>query len=146
MAIVAALLVALVAGACAQTPRPAGHGDTDPLAPELRARVAAFIDSGGGPTTAQTVSDRTDLLRHWGNAWALTGHTLPVDLTLAIHQTVLPAIESRPGQSPYLAQLVADGKLGFKSGEGFRRWTPEQQAELRAKVLQHLKKAREDDA
>src|SRR5467141_2993431 len=68
------------------------------------------------------------------------------DLTLAIHKTVLPAIESRPGPSPYLEKLVADGKLGFKSGEGFRAWTPEQQAALRAKVLQHLKKARESDA
>ena len=68
------------------------------------------------------------------------------DLTLAIHQTVLPAIESRPGPSPYLEKLVAAGKLGFKSGEGFRTWTPEQQAELRAKVLQHLRKARESDA
>ena len=68
------------------------------------------------------------------------------DLTLAIHQTVLPDIEHRPGPSPYLEQLVADGKLGFKSGEGFRTWTPEQQAALRAKVVQHLKKARADDA
>jgi 3-hydroxybutyryl-CoA dehydrogenase len=68
------------------------------------------------------------------------------DLTLAIHNTVLPAIESRPGPSPYLQKLVADGKLGFKSGEGFRKWTPGQQAALRAKVLRHLKKAREDDA
>jgi 3-hydroxybutyryl-CoA dehydrogenase len=68
------------------------------------------------------------------------------DLTLAIHKTVLPAIESRPGPSPYLEKLVADGKLGFKSGEGFRRWTPAQQQALRARVLQHLKKARENDA
>jgi 3-hydroxybutyryl-CoA dehydrogenase len=67
------------------------------------------------------------------------------DLTLAIHQTVLPDIEHRPGPSPYLEKLVADGKLGFKSGEGFRTWTPEQQAALRAKVVQHLKKARADD-
>ena len=63
------------------------------------------------------------------------------DLTLAIHRTVLPDIESRPGPSPYLEQLVADGKLGFKSGEGFRTWTPEQQQELRGKVMKHLKAA-----
>ena len=67
------------------------------------------------------------------------------DLTLAIHRTVLPAIDSRPGPSPYLEKLVADGKLGFKSGEGFRQWTPEQQGALRVRVLQHLKKARESD-
>jgi 3-hydroxybutyryl-CoA dehydrogenase len=64
------------------------------------------------------------------------------DLTLAIHRTVLPEIDSRPAASPYLEKLVAQGKLGFKSGEGFRTWTPEQQKALRAKVTRHLKAAR----
>jgi 3-hydroxybutyryl-CoA dehydrogenase len=68
------------------------------------------------------------------------------DLTLAIHRTVLPAIESRPGPSPYLEALVAAGKLGFKSGEGFRKWSADEQAALRAKVSQHLKRARASDA
>jgi 3-hydroxybutyryl-CoA dehydrogenase len=67
------------------------------------------------------------------------------DLTLAIHQTVLPAIDARPGPSPYLEKLVAGGRLGMKSGEGFRTWTTEQQAALRARVLRHLKAAREKD-
>jgi 3-hydroxybutyryl-CoA dehydrogenase len=68
------------------------------------------------------------------------------DLTLAIHQTVLPDIEHRRGPSPYLEALVAQKKLGFKSGEGFRKWSADEQAALRAKVLQHLKKARVGDA
>ena len=65
------------------------------------------------------------------------------DLTLAIHRTVLPDIESRPGPSPYLERLVSEGKLGFKSGEGFRKWSAEDQAALRAKVVQHLKRTRD---
>jgi 3-hydroxybutyryl-CoA dehydrogenase len=64
------------------------------------------------------------------------------DLTLAIHRTVLPAIEHRAGPSPYLEALVAEGKRGFKSGEGFRKWSAQAQATLRGKVLQHLKQAR----
>jgi 3-hydroxybutyryl-CoA dehydrogenase len=65
------------------------------------------------------------------------------DLTLAIHNTVLPAIESRPSPSPYLQKLVADKKLGFKSGEGFRKWSPDEQAALRAKLMNHLKAMRD---
>jgi 3-hydroxybutyryl-CoA dehydrogenase len=67
------------------------------------------------------------------------------DLTLAIHRTVLPDIDSRPGPSPYLERLVAGGRLGFKSGEGFRKWSGAEQAALRSKVLQHLKAARTQD-
>jgi len=68
------------------------------------------------------------------------------DLTLAIHQTVLADIESRAGPSPYLESLVKQKKLGFKSGEGFRKWGADAQAALRSKVLQHLKQARASDA
>ena len=62
-----------------------------------------------------------------------------IDLTLAIHETVLPAIDHTPGPSPYLQDLINAGRLGMKSGEGFRAWTPAQQEALRAKVLSHLK-------
>jgi 3-hydroxybutyryl-CoA dehydrogenase len=65
------------------------------------------------------------------------------DLTLAIHNIVLPAIDRRPAASPYLQKLVADKKLGFKSGEGFRKWSADAQATLRAKVMRHLKSMRD---
>ncbi len=61
------------------------------------------------------------------------------DLTLAIHRTVLPAINHTPGPSPYLEALVAAGKLGMKSGEGFQRWTPQEQQALRLRVQTFLR-------
>jgi 3-hydroxybutyryl-CoA dehydrogenase len=64
------------------------------------------------------------------------------DLTLAIHQNVLPAVDSRPAASPYLAKLVAEKKLGFKSGEGFRTWSADEQAALRSTLVGHLKTMR----
>ena len=67
------------------------------------------------------------------------------DLTLAIHKTVLPDIDSRPGPSPYLEKLVTDGKLGFKSAKASASGARQQQQALRSKVLQHLKKARAQD-
>ncbi len=60
------------------------------------------------------------------------------DLTLDIHNTVLADLESRPGPSPLLVQMVADGRLGMKSGAGFHTWQPEQAQALRAKVAAHL--------
>lgn len=61
------------------------------------------------------------------------------DLTLAIHDTVLPDLDRSAEAQPYLRELVASGRLGMKSGEGFRRWSAEDQAHLRQRVLAHLK-------
>lgn len=63
------------------------------------------------------------------------------DLTLAIHETILPALNPPSGPSPYLGDLVAQGRLGMRSGEGFRQWTPESADAVRAALVAHLKGA-----
>ena len=62
------------------------------------------------------------------------------DLTLAIHQTVLEDLEASGKPSPYLEQLVEEGRLGMKSGRGFHDWTPQQADALRKRVTDHLRK------
>lgn len=61
------------------------------------------------------------------------------ELTLDIHNTILKDLNRSVKPSPYLEQLVADGKLGMKSGEGFRSWTDEQSVTLKERVFKYLK-------
>ena len=49
-----------------------------------------------------------------------------MDLTWSIHDYILQYLEDSHRPSPLLEQLRAEGKQGFKTGEGFRKWTPEE--------------------
>jgi 3-hydroxybutyryl-CoA dehydrogenase len=49
-----------------------------------------------------------------------------LDLTLNIHRYIFKHLESSTEPSPLLVELVEKGDTGFKSGKGYRTWTPEQ--------------------
>lgn len=61
-----------------------------------------------------------------------------LDLTLDIHRTIIPELDCSDGPNPYLASHVEEGKLGFKTGEGFRNWTADEKEQLRRKLSAHL--------
>lgn len=63
-----------------------------------------------------------------------------LDLTLAIHNTILSQIEASPDPSPYLKEKVAKGNLGMKTGNGFYDgWTPEKMQEVRSRLSGYLR-------
>ena len=61
-----------------------------------------------------------------------------LDLTYNIHDYILQHLEDSHKPSPLLTKLREEGKLGFKSGEGFQSWTPEQIAESNAALNEYL--------
>ncbi len=61
-----------------------------------------------------------------------------LDLTYNIHDYILRDLEDSHKPSPLLQQLRDEGKLGFKSGEGFRKWTPEEIAQSNTALNEYL--------
>ena len=63
-----------------------------------------------------------------------------LDLTLAIHKYLFKYLEDSHEPSPLLVEKVKKGELGFKTGEGFMKWTPQEQEALRTVMLEDLTK------
>jgi 3-hydroxybutyryl-CoA dehydrogenase len=57
-----------------------------------------------------------------------------LNLTLQIHEVVMPALDNTPEPHPLLREKVARGELGASTGSGFRRWRPGEAEALRARV------------
>lgn len=61
-----------------------------------------------------------------------------LDLTYNIHSYVLPALEDSHSPSPLLEQLRDEGKLGFKTGEGYQTWSVTQKEQSAADLNEYL--------
>ncbi len=60
------------------------------------------------------------------------------DLTFNIHDYVLNYIEDSHKPSPLLTKMKEEGKMGFKSGEGFFKWDDEKIAKCNADLNSYL--------
>jgi 3-hydroxybutyryl-CoA dehydrogenase len=61
-----------------------------------------------------------------------------LDLTLDISEALLAHLDRTAGPHPFLRARVEAGKLGMKSGEGFRRWTPDAAEAVRERLRRAL--------
>jgi 3-hydroxybutyryl-CoA dehydrogenase len=61
-----------------------------------------------------------------------------LDLTQQIHDLLMPDLDVTPHTHPYLAERVARGELGMKSGQGFRHWTGQSAQAVRDRLAQFL--------
>ena len=60
------------------------------------------------------------------------------ELTWNIHSYILQFLEDSHEPSPLLAKMREEGKMGFKSGEGFMTWTPEEVEKQNADLNEYL--------
>ena len=109
--------------------------DEDRSLPQLRgssvvARVE--LDDGG----VELGRERRDPRRPEGAA----GHDdlVGLDLTLDIQNVLIADLDNSTEPTQFLKDKVAAGKLGMRSGEGFRRWTKESADAVRERLRRYL--------
>ncbi|WP_337987961.1 3-hydroxyacyl-CoA dehydrogenase family protein [Dehalobacter sp. DCM] len=94
-----------------------------------------------GIADAQTVDEA---LRYGpGLRWPVLGvlenaDMIGLDLTLNIHSYILKYLEDAHEPSKLLQELVAKGDLGFKTGQGYQKWTAEEIASSNRRLRDYL--------
>ena len=61
-----------------------------------------------------------------------------VDLTLDIQNTLMVDLERGTEPTKLIKDMVAQGKLGMRTGEGFRKWTPQTADAVRERLRRFL--------
>ena len=105
----------------------------------LKREAIALVASGVcDPETVDTVA-KYGLGRRLGVLGPLEQSDLVgLDLTLAIHEVLMPSLDRTATPHPFLAEKVRKGELGMKSGRGFREWSRAEADAVRARLLEEL--------
>jgi 3-hydroxybutyryl-CoA dehydrogenase len=64
-----------------------------------------------------------------------------LELTLSIHDYLLPRLTPPSQPSVGLRERIASGRTGMEAGEGWRRWPEGSRDEVQAEVSRHLREA-----
>lgn len=89
-----------------------------------REAIALVADGVCDAETVDLVVRNTIGLRLGGMGPLENADYVGLDLTLAIHEAVLPSLNRDPSPSPLLRRLVGEGRLGARAGGGFLAWPP----------------------
>jgi 3-hydroxybutyryl-CoA dehydrogenase len=105
----------------------------------LKREAIALV--AAGVCDAKTVDDVVKL--GFGARLAVLGpleqsDLVGLDMTKAIHDVLMPDLDTTPHSHPLLNELVARGELGMKSGKGFRRWSEEEARAVRERLRDFL--------
>jgi 3-hydroxybutyryl-CoA dehydrogenase len=118
----------------------------------LKREAIALV--AGGVCTAETVDTVTRF--GFGARLGIVGPLEQADLsglelTLAIHQTLMPDLDRTAEPHPLLVEKVRKGETGAAAGRGFRQWRPGEAQARRAEITRELarqaaaRRAREGD-
>jgi 3-hydroxybutyryl-CoA dehydrogenase len=103
-----------------------------------REAIALVADGVADASTVDLVVRNTIGLRLAAMGPIENADYVGLDLTLAIHQAVLPALDRGTAPSPLLAAHVAAGDLGAKSGRGFLDWPTGAREAAAARLADHV--------
>jgi 3-hydroxybutyryl-CoA dehydrogenase len=105
----------------------------------LKREAIALVASG--VCTAETVDTVTRF--GFGHRLGIVGpleqsDLTGLELTLAIHETLIPDLDRTPGPHPLLVEKVRRGETGAAAGRGFRTWAPGEADARRAEISRDL--------
>jgi 3-hydroxybutyryl-CoA dehydrogenase len=108
----------------------------------LMREAFALIDAGlASPEDVDAAVRYGFGLRYLAAGPVLQKDLAGLDIHCAAAATMYPHLANNTSPSPTLAGLVAQGKLGMKTGEGFYKWDAESSARERARYERALLKA-----